>query len=104
MGSTRKPARRHEPTGANPARSGESSGSEKAAAADPSRLTAAKDPSANECEPDKLAGEANDLSKAMAVLDADAGSVSPLWIGFLTFGTYLAIAIGSVTHRQLFLE
>lgn len=27
-----------------------------------------------------------------------------LWITFLSFGTYLAIAVGAVTHRQLFLE
>ena len=27
-----------------------------------------------------------------------------LWLAFLSFGTYLAVAVGSVTHKELFLE
>ncbi len=52
----------------------------------------------------RLDAEADDLAKLRAAVDADAGSVSPLWISFLLFGTYLAIAVGSVDHRQLLLE
>ena len=43
------------------------------------------------------------LERARKAL-ADAVTTSAaLWITFLTFATYLAIAVGSVTHRQLFL-
>lgn len=53
---------------------------------------------------DPLAAEAENYDRVRAALETDAASVSPLWISLLTFGTYLAISIGAVTHRQLFLE
>ena len=37
-------------------------------------------------------------------LNDSATRVSTIWISFLTFGLYLVIAAGTVTHRQLFLE
>jgi hypothetical protein len=52
----------------------------------------------------KLRFDANDPDQVRKALDDAAGMSRNLWIAFLTFGTYLAIAVGSVTHRNLFLE
>ena len=51
-----------------------------------------------------LAAQADDPDKVRAALVKSAGMSRNLWITFLTFGTYLVIAVGAVTHRQLFLE
>src|SRR5688572_19777824 len=48
--------------------------------------------------------EAEDIDVAKASLNEIASSSAGLWITFLSFATYLAIAVGSVTHRQLFLQ
>ncbi len=37
-------------------------------------------------------------------LDDAAGMSRNFWLAFLSFGTYLAISVSSVTHRDLFLE
>ena len=52
----------------------------------------------------KLRADADDPDEVRKALDDAAGMSRNLWIVFLTFGTYLAIAVGSVTHRNLLLE
>ncbi len=52
----------------------------------------------------KLKADADDPDQVRKALDDAAGMSRNLWLAFLTFGTYLAIAVGSVTHRNLFLE
>lgn len=52
----------------------------------------------------KLRADADDPDEVRKALDDAAGMSRNLWLVFLTFGTYLAIAVGSVTHRNLFLE
>jgi uncharacterized protein YjbI with pentapeptide repeats len=47
---------------------------------------------------------ADDPDKLEAALVAAASMASNIWVLFLSFGTYLIVAVGSVTHRQLFLE
>lgn len=37
-------------------------------------------------------------------LNDSATRVSAIWSTFLTFGLYLVIAAGTITHKQLFLE
>ena len=52
----------------------------------------------------KLAAQADDPKAVRdAVVDA-AGMSRNLWLAFISFGTYLVIAVGAVTHRDLFLE
>ena len=51
-----------------------------------------------------VAAQADDLGKVREALVDSASMSRNLWITFLSFGTYLAIAAGAVTHRQLFLE
>jgi uncharacterized protein YjbI with pentapeptide repeats len=45
-----------------------------------------------------------DLGELQKALNDVAGKASVLWTTFVTFQLYLAIAFGSVTHRDLFLE
>src|SRR5215469_18552054 len=45
-----------------------------------------------------------DFGKLQDALNDAAGKASVLWTTFITFELYLAIAFGSVTHRDLFLE
>jgi uncharacterized protein YjbI with pentapeptide repeats len=52
----------------------------------------------------RVAVDPKDLSELQRALNDAAGKASALWITFVTFQLYLAIAFGSVTHRNLFLE
>ena len=45
-----------------------------------------------------------DVGELQRALNDAAGKASVLWTTFITFELYLAIAFGSVTHRDLFLE
>src|ERR1700757_4097056 len=45
-----------------------------------------------------------DVDELQKALNNDAGKASILWTTSITFELYLAIAFGSVTHRDLFLE
>jgi uncharacterized protein YjbI with pentapeptide repeats len=51
-----------------------------------------------------MAIDAKDVDKLQTALNDASGKASALWITFITFELYLAIAFGSVTHRDLFLE
>src|SRR5215469_16907826 len=50
-----------------------------------------------------VAIDAKDLGELQKALNEAAGKASVLWTTFITFQLYLAIAFGSVTHRDLFL-
>ncbi len=50
-----------------------------------------------------MAIDAKDLGALEKVLNDAAGKASVLWTTFVTFELYLAIAFGSVKHRNLFL-
>ena len=52
----------------------------------------------------KLRADADDPDEVRKALDDAAGMSRNLWLAFLTFGTYLVIAVSSVTHRDLLLE
>jgi hypothetical protein len=43
-----------------------------------------------------------DVSELQKALNDAAGKASALWTTFIIFQLYLAIAFGSVTHRELF--
>src|SRR5215471_5188961 len=45
-----------------------------------------------------------DVGELQKALNDAAGKASVLWTTFVLFQLYLAIAFGSVTHRDLFLE
>ncbi len=51
-----------------------------------------------------MAIDATDLGALEKALNDAAGKASVLWTTFVTFELYLAIAFGSVKHRDLFLE
>ncbi len=51
-----------------------------------------------------LSEKAADFDAVRAAVDDAGDFVRGLWVTFVTLGTYLVIAAGSVTHRQLFLE
>ena len=51
-----------------------------------------------------MAIDPNDLDGLQKALNDAAGKASVLWTTFIIFQLYLAIAFGSVTHRDLFLE
>ena len=51
-----------------------------------------------------MAIDPKDLGELQKALNEAAGKASVLWTTFITFQLYLAIAFGSVTHRDLFLE
>jgi uncharacterized protein YjbI with pentapeptide repeats len=51
-----------------------------------------------------MAIDPKDLGELQNALNEAAGKASVLWTTFITFQLYLAIAFGSVTHRDLFLE
>ena len=51
-----------------------------------------------------MANNAMDVSELQRALNETAGKASVLWTTFVTFELYLAIAFGSVTHRDLFLN
>jgi uncharacterized protein YjbI with pentapeptide repeats len=51
-----------------------------------------------------LAIDPKDLGELQRALNETAGKASVLWTTFISFQLYLAIAFGSVTHRDLFLE
>ena len=51
-----------------------------------------------------MATETGELAAIESAVNDSAGQVRALWIAFITFATYLVIAVGSVTHRMLFLE
>ena len=51
-----------------------------------------------------MAIDAKDVGELQKALNDAAGKASVLWTTFITFELYLAIAFGSVTHRDLFLE
>lgn len=51
--------------------------------------------------PDEVTGR---IEPFEASVNAVAVRVRGLWLGYLTLSTYLVIAVGSVTHRQLFFE
>ena len=51
-----------------------------------------------------MALDAEDVGELQAALNDAAGKASVLWTTFVIFQLYLAIAFGSVTHRDLFLE
>ena len=52
----------------------------------------------------KLKADIDDPDEVRDALDGAAGMSRNLWLAFLSFGTYLAVAVGSVTHRDLFRE
>jgi hypothetical protein len=51
-----------------------------------------------------VAIDPKDLGELQKALNEAAGKASVLWTTFVIFQLYLAIAFGSVTHRDLFLE
>src|SRR5262249_15972984 len=51
-----------------------------------------------------MAIDPKDLGELQRALNDAAGKASVLWTTFVVFQLYLAIAFGSVTHRDLFLE
>src|SRR5215210_3301318 len=51
-----------------------------------------------------MAIDSKDLGALEKALNDAAGKASVLWTTFVTFELYLAIAFGSVTHHNLFLE
>jgi uncharacterized protein YjbI with pentapeptide repeats len=51
-----------------------------------------------------MAIDAKDVGELQKALNDASGKASALWIAFVTFELYLAIAFGAVTHRSLFLE
>jgi hypothetical protein len=51
-----------------------------------------------------VATDPKDLGELQKALNEAAGKASVLWTTFVSFQLYLAIAFGSVTHRDLFLE
>jgi uncharacterized protein YjbI with pentapeptide repeats len=51
-----------------------------------------------------VAIDPKDLGELQRALNEAAGKASVLWTTFVVFQLYLAIAFGSVTHRDLFLE
>src|SRR6476659_5030966 len=51
-----------------------------------------------------MATDGKDLGALEKALNDAAGKSSVLWTTFVTFELYLAIAFGSVTHRDLLLE
>jgi hypothetical protein len=52
----------------------------------------------------KLRADADDPDEVRKALDDAAGMSRNLWLAYLTFGTYLAISVASVTHTDLFLQ
>jgi hypothetical protein len=51
-----------------------------------------------------MAIDPKDVSELQQALNDAAGKASVLWTSFILFQLYLVIAIGAVTHRDLFLE
>ena len=51
-----------------------------------------------------MADDAQRLSALEKAVNDSAGKAGVLWTSFITLGTYLLIATGSVTHRSLFLN
>lgn len=51
-----------------------------------------------------MAIDPKDVDELQRALNDSAGKASVLWTTFITFQLYLVIALGSVTHRNLFLE
>ena len=51
-----------------------------------------------------MAIDPKDLNELQRALNDAAGKASVLWTTFVIFQLYLAIAFGSVTHLDLFLE
>ena len=51
-----------------------------------------------------LKAQSEDLSEARKALESAANIARGLWFTFMTLAAYLVIAVGSVTHRDLFLE
>jgi hypothetical protein len=51
-----------------------------------------------------LTAQADDPDKLKSALVDAANMAHNIWVLFLSFGTYLVVAVGSVTHRQLLLE
>jgi len=51
-----------------------------------------------------MANDPKDVGELQKALNEAAGKASVLWTTFVVFQLYLAIAFGSVTHRDLFLE
>lgn len=51
-----------------------------------------------------MSSEARDIGLLQGALNDAAGKASVLWTTFISYQLYLAIALGSVTHRNLFLE
>jgi uncharacterized protein YjbI with pentapeptide repeats len=51
-----------------------------------------------------LEKQAQDLGEARKALDSATGIARGLWFTFLSLTAYLVISVGSVTHRDLFLE
>ena len=51
-----------------------------------------------------MAIDPKDLGELQRALNDAAGKASVLWTTFVIFQLYLAIAFGSVTHLDLFLE
>jgi hypothetical protein len=47
--------------------------------------------------------QGSDPDKVLKSLGDSANLARTLWISFLSFGTYLVITVGGVTHKQLFL-
>jgi uncharacterized protein YjbI with pentapeptide repeats len=47
---------------------------------------------------------AYDIDSLLAAVNAASAKALHTWIALITFGTYLAIAVGSITHRDLFFE
>ena len=51
-----------------------------------------------------LTAKAGDFETIRHAVDDAGGFVRGLWVTFVSLQAYLAIATGSITHRQLFLE
>jgi uncharacterized protein YjbI with pentapeptide repeats len=51
-----------------------------------------------------MASNTDELDGIESSVNEAAGQIRAIWITFITFGAYLVIAVGSVTHRMLLLE
>ena len=52
----------------------------------------------------KLREDVNDPDEIRKALDDAAGMSRNLWLAFLSFGTFLVVTVGAVTHRELLRE
>jgi uncharacterized protein YjbI with pentapeptide repeats len=53
---------------------------------------------------ESLKDQADDLAAVRKALDSASATASNLWLTFLSFGTFLAVTVATVTHRDMMLE